>query len=104
MQGDDLHGGGVAVQPADALGADVGRGLVDAAPQPLDQRGQAEAVRDGGGVQRLADVPQVGQLPLAARWREQPGAAGRARSVATSSSAATPRSAQHVGPAAQRSR
>ena len=35
--------------------------------------GQPEALVERGGVQRLADVPQVGQLPLAVDPAEHPG-------------------------------
>ena len=51
----------------------VAGGLGPAPPQPLDQRRQPETVVDGGGVQPLADVPQVGELPLAATLGQQPG-------------------------------
>ena len=60
-------------------GAEVRRGLGDAVPQPVDQSGRAEVPRDGRRVQRLADVPQVGQVPLAVGAGQQPRAAARSR-------------------------
>ena len=43
------------------------------AAQPVGQRGQAEALLQRGGVQRLADVPQVGELPFAVDPAQHPG-------------------------------
>ncbi len=73
VQGDHLDGGGVAVQPADAVGCQVDGGFVPAAPQPFDQRRQSETVGGGDGLQPLPDVPQIGQSPGAALLGEQPG-------------------------------
>ena len=54
-------------------------GLGDPVAQPLDQRGQAEVPGDRGGVQRLADVPQVGEQPLAVGAGRAAGRAARCR-------------------------
>ena len=67
MHGDDLHGVGVGLEPAAALLARVAAGVDDAVLQPLDQRRRAELPLDGGRVQRLGDVPQVGEQALARR-------------------------------------
>ena len=54
---------------------------------------------DGGRVQRLRDVPQVGEPPLAVGAREQAARAASVSVVTASSSAATPRSCSTDCPA-----
>ena len=76
---DDLHGSGVGLQPPAALDPHVLGGLGDAVAQPLHQRGRAEVLVHGRGVQRLADVAQVGEPPLAVGDGEQAAAAARCR-------------------------
>ena len=48
-------------------------GLGDAPPQPLHQRARPEVRVDGDRVQRLRDVPQIGEPPLAVGAGEQAG-------------------------------
>ena len=72
VHGDDLHGRGVGLEASAALLGVVLAGLVDAGAQPLEQRGRAEPVVRRGRVQRLADVPDVGQPALAVGQPHQP--------------------------------
>ena len=65
MDGHHLHGVGVGLQPAAALLGRVSAGLGDPPLQPLDDRRQAEPAGHRRRVQRLADVPDVGEPALA---------------------------------------
>ena len=68
MDADDLHGCCVRVEAAVPL---VGLlGSTTFTPQPLQQRRKAQPFPVGDVVQRLGDVVQVGEQPLALRLRE----------------------------------
>ena len=67
-----LDGGGVAVETAGALQPAAGAALGDLLAQPGQQRDQAVPLGERGLVQGLADVPQVGQPPLAADLGQHP--------------------------------
>jgi hypothetical protein len=70
----DLHGGGVGIEPAAALlcfGA-FGAHLVDAPSQPGSQRSQAKLGLTCLGVQQLGDMPKIGELALAVNYAKQP--------------------------------
>ena len=97
-----LDGGGVGVEPAGALGAAAGRGprLTWPRSQVSSATSPSRSVRRDL-VQRLADVAQVGELPLAADPRRAPAPAGPP-TFAASSTAATPRLREQLGPGAQR--
>ncbi len=72
VHGEDLYGCRVGVEPPAALDHGVALGLLATPAQPRAQRGQAELALQRGLVQRLGDVPQVGEQPLAADLAEQP--------------------------------
>ena len=72
VHGDDLDGGRVGLQAPAALLGVVLRGLVDAPAQPLQQCGGPHALPGRDGVQRLADVAQVGEPALPVGPAQQP--------------------------------
>ena len=75
-----LHGGRVAVETAGALEPAAGAALADLLAQPGQQRDQAVPLGQRDLVQGLADVPQVGEPPVAADLGQHPGRqAGDAR-------------------------
>ncbi len=67
VDGEDLDGLGVGVEPpAAVLGVGgLGVGLLDPAGQPGPQVRGAQLAGGSLGVKQLADVPEVGELPLA---------------------------------------
>jgi hypothetical protein len=69
---DDLHRSGIGLQPAAALAGAAAVRVLHPLGQPAGQRGEPERLLDGGPVQRLGEVPQVGEPPLAALHAEQP--------------------------------
>ncbi len=81
MDGHQLHGRRVGVEPAGALRAAARSALGDLLAQPGQQRDEPEVVALGGLVQRLADVAQVGETTLAPDLaqhpRRHPGRRGR---------------------------
>ena len=79
VQGDHLRCGGVGVEPADPVGGDLGAGVGPPAAQPLGQRGQPETLVQRRRIQRLADVPEIGQLSFAVHLRRAPWPAGPVR-------------------------
>jgi hypothetical protein len=81
VDGEDLYGSRVGVEPAGALGR--GEGLAALRPEPLEQGGQPEPLATGGLVEQLAEVVEVGHQPLAVGVREHPArqAGGRDRLV-----------------------
>ena len=98
MDRDDLHGGGVAVEPAGALaGGDPRR----SSRSHSSSAGQPEALAAAGLVQRLGDVAQVGQQPLAADRAEHPG--GQPALLGRLEQGGHPAPAQQQRPAPQRS-
>ena len=72
MDGDELDGGGVGVEPPGALQPPSRAALGDLLAQPGQQGGQALALGQGHLVERLADVPKVGQAAVAAHLGEHP--------------------------------
>ena len=68
-------------------------------PQPLQQPGQPERLAPRGLVQRLGDVPQVGQQPLAADRAEHAG--GQPALLGRLEQRGDPAAAQQQRPAAQ---
>ena len=94
----DLDRGGVAVEPAVALG---GAGpLLALVAQPLQQRRQPEAVAVGDLVEQLGEVLDVGEVPLAAAPGQHP--LGHAGDVRRLEHRGDPARAGVVGPAPQR--
>ena len=68
-----LDGGRVAVETAGALQATAGAALGHLLAQPGQQRDQPVPLGEGGLVQGLADVAQVGQPAVAAHLGQHPG-------------------------------
>ena len=81
VDGEDLYGGRVGVEPAGALGR--GEGLATLRPEPLEQGGQPEPLPTRGLVEQLAEVVEVGHQPFAVGARQHPArqAGGRDRLV-----------------------
>ena len=73
VHGHDLHGRGVGLEaPAAFVGALDG-GLCEPPAKPPDQGSDAERLLAGRGMQRLTDVPQVGEDALAVGPSQHPG-------------------------------
>ena len=81
VDGEDLYGGRVGVEPAGALGRR--EGLAALRPEPLEQGGQPEPLPARGLVEQLAEVVEVGHQPFAVGARQHPArqAGGRDRLV-----------------------
>ena len=73
VDGDQLYGGRVGVEPSGSLDAPSGPALGDLPAQPGQHGHQPEPFGERHLVQSLADVPEVGELPLATDQGEHPG-------------------------------
>ena len=72
MHGQHLHGSGIALEPPAALRRRDALGVDHPFGEPGDQRVQAQGPLDGGPVQGLGQVAQIGQAPLTPARGQQP--------------------------------
>jgi hypothetical protein len=79
VHGDDLDGGGVGLQAPAALGQAAAVGVLDALPEPGAERAQPERLLDGGPVEHLGQVAQVGEPALPCLLGQQPALQARLR-------------------------